>query len=721
MRERLLNQLNLTRRLQMLFVSLAMLLPIKTWGQTNYGITITAPSGSYPVTSVTRTNVLNDSEGEETVQFDGVKTLILNNASLTSITIADQHEISELVIYLKGSNTILNNDRNGIIYGGGSKLPLTFATGDGSSEDCQPGTLELTYEVEDWEHPEDMNIYEHFSSVAYNNHLTAIQYTDDHKINLSVPIPPIVNKQNTEQINGEGTGLGEEIKDYIDNNLSGKSPFQVIDAFGQGITINKILYVLPHNDDGYEVVGSSNVLDLNSQMSDGSVEGVAQMLYDGDITPVSEDFKTFFHGLCYLLPAGEGKVVLDVNTGTKGELHVMVGIEEPVAIKGKTEFTTVEIPYDVQNETYVLVYSTVNPSSDYISQGTYGKTTPTTTQIRGLGAIATSISSEPEPPLTPKTLTKSDMVAPNVVDGDYASNYKIGKVVDSDVTAIADDAFEGLDVTCMDLSETSITGLTVDRDEYPWNRLPYSAFIYLPAGNKVKEGQQNVVIGGVCGNAELLEDNPFEVTKDFKAKEIELKRDFSGEIGKKCSIILPFALDATTAASLGTFHEMIDGGAGDESDGKVHMQKVTETEANVPYMFEPADIRFIDLESVKVEAATSSPEYTIQGMTFKGCFQKTPIESNSGSSYFCFINDQFVRVVDNSVDVKPFRAYMTADTSEHSYANIVDVDWDDETTSIKDMEAEANADNVYYDLQGRPVLNPQKGIYIVNGKKVVIK
>ena len=30
-------------------------------------------------------------------------------------------------------------------------------------------------------------------------------------------------------------------------------------------------------------------------------------------------------------------------------------------------------------------------------------------------------------------------------------------------------------------------------------------------------------------------------------------------------------------------------------------------------------------------------------------------------------------------------------------------------------------DNSYYDLQGRKVTKPTKGLYIVNGKKVIIK
>ena len=45
----------------------------------------------------------------------------------------------------------------------------------------------------------------------------------------------------------------------------------------------------------------------------------------------------------------------------------------------------------------------------------------------------------------------------------------------------------------------------------------------------------------------------------------------------------------------------------------------------------------------------------------------------------------------------------------------------DETTGIEDINRETITNNRYYDLQGRRVENPTNGIYIVNGKKVVIK
>ena len=690
-------------------------MPLSFWAQTNYGIIINNGEDK-PVTDQNHTDVM----GDQTVQYNGQGTLILNGATLKSITIDPTVFTKDsLIIYLKGENSIINDVNgvaNAIIYNG-SNRKVNFATGDGSTTALQPGTLNCSYVSA----TTAKKLFGDNITISYSNNLAAS--LKNNTATITAAMIPLVTDNKKEQINeGDDQGIGEEIMDYIDNNLSGMTDAEITGAFGQGITINKILYVLPHDNDGYLIMGDDNVLCLNSQMSDGTVEKVAQKLYDGGITPKSNDFKTFFHGLCFLLPAGEGEIVLDVNTGATGELHVMVGIDEPVTITGKTEFETVTIPYLVDADTYVLIYSTANvvdASRVFDSHRAPGKKMMNTTTLKKVGVSARSVCSAPEPPVSPKMLTKSDMVAPILYGGQY-TNFDMVRVEDTDVASIADDAFEGLtDVTCVDLSGTGITGLTIDRDIKPWNYLPYSAFIYLPTGNKVKEGQQNVVIGGVCMNAELLEDNPFEITKDFKAKKIELKRNFTGMDGKKCSIMLPFALDKTTAATLGTFYKMIDGGAGDANDGKVHMQPVTETEANVPYMFMP-NIDKIILESIKVEAATSSPEYTIKGMTFKGCFEKTTIESNGSANYYCFVDDQFVRVLDNSVTVKTFRAYMTADASDASFSNTLDIDWGDGTTSIKNMKVGIN-DNIYYDLQGRRVLYPQKGIYIVNGKKVILK
>ena len=46
---------------------------------------------------------------------------------------------------------------------------------------------------------------------------------------------------------------------------------------------------------------------------------------------------------------------------------------------------------------------------------------------------------------------------------------------------------------------------------------------------------------------------------------------------------------------------------------------------------------------------------------------------------------------------------------------------DDETTAISNVNDNVNLNKVVFDLQGRRVAKPTKGMYLVNGKKVVIK
>lgn len=45
-----------------------------------------------------------------------------------------------------------------------------------------------------------------------------------------------------------------------------------------------------------------------------------------------------------------------------------------------------------------------------------------------------------------------------------------------------------------------------------------------------------------------------------------------------------------------------------------------------------------------------------------------------------------------------------------------------EETGIESVTDDAEcSQTIYYDLQGRRVTNPTKGIYIMNGKKVLVK
>ena len=61
------------------------------------------------------------------------------------------------------------------------------------------------------------------------------------------------------------------------------------------------------------------------------------------------------------------------------------------------------------------------------------------------------------------------------------------------------------------------------------------------------------------------------------------------------------------------------------------------------------------------------------------------------------------------------KAYFATDTKKSA----IGMRWEG-TTGIANVEA-AKESNVYFDLMGRPVEQPTRGIYIMNGKKVFVK
>ena len=85
------------------------------------------------------------------------------------------------------------------------------------------------------------------------------------------------------------------------------------------------------------------------------------------------------------------------------------------------------------------------------------------------------------------------------------------------------------------------------------------------------------------------------------------------------------------------------------------------------------------------------------------------------------IANNLLYLVDSQVEVEANRAYIDMSkvgvlTGEVKGIALMNA----RSTAIQTVEADGQQ-TVIYDLQGRRVSNPAKGLYIVNGKKVVIK
>ena len=113
--------------------------------------------------------------------------------------------------------------------------------------------------------------------------------------------------------------------------------------------------------------------------------------------------------------------------------------------------------------------------------------------------------------------------------------------------------------------------------------------------------------------------------------------------------------------------------------------------------------------------------------TVKGDLQGNATESTACNAfegytlYMLAINQnneaQFTKVIDGSIAAG--KAYLKVPTSASTRAFIVS--FGDDATGIRAIESAENGDRQIYTLSGQRVTKPGKGLYIVNGKKVIIK
>lgn len=222
------------------------------------------------------------------------------------------------------------------------------------------------------------------------------------------------------------------------------------------------------------------------------------------------------------------------------------------------------------------------------------------------------------------------------------------------------------------------------------------------------------------------------------ANAAKLNRTFTA--GAKSTICLPFEISSSVASSLGKFYQF-DG----ISDGKVVMRQTTGAlSANTPYIYEPSSAQ----AGIGVTDATISfsenpvTENAEAQYTFKGTYEPITWASPVGIYGFAkagvegFDPGQFVRG-GSGVSIAPYRAYLEY-TGEGKLSaartrgidelpvslGIIYIDSYGNTTIIDSAVSvtKKQTGNWYgVDGTGYGDMPTRKGIYINNGKKVVIK
>ena len=184
------------------------------------------------------------------------------------------------------------------------------------------------------------------------------------------------------------------------------------------------------------------------------------------------------------------------------------------------------------------------------------------------------------------------------------------------------------------------------------------------------------------------------------------------------TIVLPF--DATANQVAATFGEgtevyAFSENSEDATEVTVNFNKGDGSiTANTPVLVKaPSAISILQFTGVQIKAA----EAKVAGKNFDFVGTFAPISAIAEGDYF--IGNGAVYRSEGSTSLNAFRAYIQAKSAG---ARIVKFFIDGvETTGVEGVVTAKTSNSKIYNLAGQEVKNAQKGLYIVNGKKVVIK
>lgn len=269
-----------------------------------------------------------------------------------------------------------------------------------------------------------------------------------------------------------------------------------------------------------------------------------------------------------------------------------------------------------------------------------------------------------------------------------------------------------LDATSLDLSSNAVSFENTPLAGMKADMTNKNMTIFLPVGTEgVDAKESNVVVGTTASNLSLADGNDWGVTKDFTATAVSYDRAFNTEDNYVQSFVLPFGFTVPTGTTVAELSSV-------NGDNLV-FKPVTTTEANKPYLVVTNDADFINkLTNVQVKATTGADlTTTVDGVIHIGSYTAQNVANVYG-----YANGKFVKA--NTGSVKPFRTYIkVAGTQAAPMAFGVNIEGT--VTGINNATTAATAKEAIYNLQGVRVSGDlkhlTKGVYIVNGQKVVVK
>ena len=316
--------------------------------------------------------------------------------------------------------------------------------------------------------------------------------------------------------------------------------------------------------------------------------------------------------------------------------------------------------------------------------------------------------------------------------------------IPNSVTSIGSRAFYG----CRGLTDVYCYAETVPTtNSYAFDKTPISnATLHVPAAS-LNDYAARYPWSGFGSIVPIASSNPSIALADGEAytndtdtdyDEISYTRNFTHTNWQ--ALYVPFEMeyddwkDDFEVARINNMNQYDDDDNGtiDRTVMEVFKVKNGGTEANTPYLIKAkttgektitlTDATLYAAEDVSHDVSSWNTLFTFTG-TYSGVSGATMF----GNGYYALGNGTLHQAADATNALSPFRWYMAVTDRQGNPKDIGEVkvmvfDMDgDETDSLTPTLSQGEGESSVYVLSGRRVTNPRQGIYVKNGRKVVIK
>ena len=275
-------------------------------------------------------------------------------------------------------------------------------------------------------------------------------------------------------------------------------------------------------------------------------------------------------------------------------------------------------------------------------------------------------------------------------------------------------------ITSVDITEATISDF--DADQFFYKNV--NNVLYAPTGTSGSHA--NVVVDGACGNLNLNAGYAFNAPSGFTVTgSVNIFRTTRAGINSFClpvevsegDLMFKDADPDPLANYLATYKE---------TGTNVVFTKHATVAANTPFILDSKyavtetnlnnDGYYITIDcSVNNKTVVATPNSL--GAGFVGVY--VPLGAGEVTDKWGIADSGKLQPGSSTATIKAFHAYLSGEVGAR--ASMISFD-DEDVTGINEIERMRNVENEkFYNLNGQQVAQPTRGLYIVNGKKVVIK